>query len=56
VSLIALHYQEARDLIIIDAASFEDFAQKRTDNFISGPHAENPPWFNWLDSLVAKPT
>jgi hypothetical protein len=43
VSLIALHYQETRDLIIIDAASFEDFAQKRADNFISVFHAENPP-------------
>jgi len=30
--------------------------QKRTDNFISVSHAENPPEFNWLDSLVAKPT
>lgn len=42
VSLIALHYQEARDLIIMEAASVEDFLQKRADNFILVAH-QNPP-------------
>jgi hypothetical protein len=45
VSLIALHYQETRDLIIINAASFKDFAQKRADNFISVFHEKILPWF-----------
>jgi hypothetical protein len=56
MSLIAHHYQEARDLIIIEATSFEDFLQKRTDNFISVSYAKNPPEFNWLDGLMAKST
>jgi hypothetical protein len=51
MSLIAHHYQEARDLIIIEATSFEDFLQKRTDIFISVSYAKNPPEFNWLDGL-----
>ena len=41
--LIALHYQEARDLIIIDTASFDDFSQKRADNFVLLSRAGNPP-------------
>jgi hypothetical protein len=40
MSLIALYNQEARDLIIIAAASFEDFAQKGAYNFVSVTHAE----------------
>ena len=57
-SLIPLHNQETCDLVIIDAASLEDFAQEWAFNFIKVTHEEillGPP-DPWRDSLVAKAT